>query len=97
MSLRFHHPTSFVVSGPSGVGKSYWVLLLIDSLKQLCPEIKRAVYHYKVWQKMFDHYANKVNFKQGMSSLEDLKESGDTFLMAKQFYVCQFRIFIQDL
>ena len=26
MSLRFQNPTSFVVSGPSGVGKSYWVL-----------------------------------------------------------------------
>ena len=75
MSLQFQNPTSFVVSRPSGVGKSYWVLRFIDSLKQLCPEIKQVVYHYEVWQAMFDRYTDKVNFKQGMPSLEDLKES----------------------
>ena len=74
MSLRFENPTSFVVSGPSGVGKSYWVLRFIDSLKQV-------VYHYEVWQEMFDRYTDKVKFKQGMPSLEDLKESRDAFLV----------------
>ena len=29
---------------------------------------------------MFDHYTNKVNFKQGLPALEDLKESRDAFL-----------------
>ena len=81
MSLRFQNPTSFVVSGPSGVGKSYWVLRFIDSLKQLCFEIKQVVYHYEVWQAIFDRYTDKVNFKQGMPSLEDLKKSRDSFLV----------------
>ena len=81
MFLRFHNSTSFGVTGPSGVGKSYWVLRFIDSLKQLCPEIIQVVYHYKEWQEMFDHYTDRVNFKQGMSSLKDLKESRDGFLM----------------
>ena len=81
MSLQFQNPTSFVVSGPSGVGKSYWVLRFIDSLKQLCPEIKQVVYHYEVWQAMFDRYTDKINFKQNMPSLQDLKESRDAFLV----------------
>ena len=81
MSLRFQNPTSFVVSGPSRVGKSYWVLRFIDSLKQLCPKIKQVVYHQKVWQEMFDRYTDKVHFKQGITSLEDLKESRDAFLV----------------
>ena len=81
MSLRFQNRTSFVVSGLSGVGKSYWVLRFIDNLKQLCPEIKQVVYHYEVWQEMFDRYTDKVNFKQGMPSLDDLKESRDAFLV----------------
>ena len=81
MSLRFQNQTNFAVSGPSGVGKSYRVLRFIDSLKQLCPEIKQVVYHYEVWQKMFDRHTDKVNFKQGMPSLEELKESRDTFLV----------------
>ena len=81
MCLQFHNPTSFVVSGPLGVGKSYWVLRFIDSLKQLCPEIKRVVYHHEMWQETFDCYTDKVNFKQGMPSLEDLKESRNVFLL----------------
>ena len=81
MSLQFQNLTSFVVSGPSRVGKSYWVLCFINSLKQLFPEIKQIVYHYKVWQEMFDRYTDKVNFKQGMPSLKDLKESRDAFLV----------------
>ena len=90
MSLRFQNPTSFVVSGPSGVGKS-WVLRFIDSLKQLFPEIKQVVYHYEVWQAMFDRYTDKINFKQGMPSLEDLKESRDVFVFStRRFDVCQF-------
>ena len=30
---------------------------------------------------MFDRYTNKINFKQGIPSLEDLKESRDAFLV----------------
>ena len=30
---------------------------------------------------MFDHYIDKVNFNQGMPSLEGLKESRDAFLV----------------
>ena len=48
MSLRFQNPTSFVVSGPSGVGKSYWVL------RQSKTTLPRQVV-YEVWQAMFDH------------------------------------------
>ena len=76
MSLQFQNPTSFVVSGPSGVGKSYWILHFIDSLKQLCLEIKQLVYHYEVWQAMFDR-CKILN----MPSLEDLKENRDAFLV----------------
>ena len=70
MSLRFQNPSRFVVSGPSGVGKSYWVLRFIDSLKQLCPEIKQVVYHYEVWQAMFDHYTDKVTLNKACQVLK---------------------------
>ena len=74
MSLQFQNPTSFAVSGPSRVAKFYWVLCFIDSLKQLFPEIKEIFYYYKVWQEISDCYTNKVNFKQGMPILENLRE-----------------------
>ena len=76
MSLRFQNPTTFVVSGPSEVKKSYWVLRQSEATLP-----SQVVYHYEVWQAMFNRYTDKMNFKQGMLSLEDLKESRDAFLV----------------
>ena len=53
MSLRFENPSSFIVAGPSGVGKTFWVLQFVNSLKDFRPEIERVVYHYKIWQELY--------------------------------------------
>ena len=74
MSLQFENPSSFIVAGPSGVGKTFWVQRFVDSLKDFCPEIKRVIYHYEVWQKPFNQYVNKIDFKQGVPNIEELKE-----------------------
>ena len=39
------------------------------------------IYHYKVWQELFDKYANKIDFKQGVQNLEDLKEYQNAFVV----------------
>ena len=39
---------------------------------------------------MFDRYADKVNFKQGIPSLEDLKESRDAFLVLDDLMFANF-------
>ena len=49
--------------------------------KTTLPEIKQVVYHYEVWQEMFDRDTDKMNFKQGMPSLENLKKSRDALLV----------------
>ena len=74
MSLRFQNSSSFIVAGPSAVGKTFWVLSFVDILKEFCREIERVVYHYEVWQELFDKYANKIDFKQGVPNVKDLKE-----------------------
>ena len=61
MLLRFENPSSFIVTGPLGDGKTFWVLRFVDSLKEFCPEIERVVYHYEVWQELFDKYVNKID------------------------------------
>ena len=81
MSLQFENPSSFIVAGPSGVGKTFWVLQFVDSLKDFCPEIERVIYHYQVWQKLFVKYANKIDFKQGVPNVEDLKEYQNVFVI----------------
>ena len=81
MSLQFQNLSNFIVPGPLGVSQTFWVFRLVDSLTDLCPEIERIVYHYEVWQKTFDEYANDIKFKQGVPSVEDLKEYQNAFVI----------------
>ena len=81
MSLRFQNPSSFIIAGPSGVGKTFWIFRFVDSLKEFCPEVERVVYHYEIWQELFDKHANKIDFKQGVPNLEDLKEYRNAFVV----------------
>ena len=81
MSLRFQNPSSFIIAGPSGVGKTFWVFRFVDSLKEFCPEIERVIYHYEIWQELFDKHANKIDFKQAVPNLEDLKEYQNAFVV----------------
>ena len=81
MSLRFENPSSFIVAGPSGVGKTFWVLRFVDSLKDFCPEIEHVIYHYEVWQKLFNQYANKIDFKQGVPNVEEFKKYQNAFVI----------------
>ena len=39
------------------------------------------VYHYEVWQKLFDQYANKIDFKQGIPNVKELKEYQNAFVI----------------
>ena len=81
MPLWFENPSSFIVAGPSSVGKTFWVLQFVDSLKDFCPEIERVVYHYEVWQKLFHQYANKIDFKQSVPNVEESKEYQNAFII----------------
>ena len=81
MLLWFENPSSFIVAGPSGVGKTFWFLQFVDSLKDFCSEIEHVIYHYEVWQKLFNQYANKIDFKQGIPNVEELKEYQNAFVI----------------
>ena len=81
MSLQFENPSSFIIAGPLGIGKTFWVVRFVDSLKDFFPEIEQVAYHYEVWQKLFDQYANKIDFKQGVPNVEELKEYQNAFVI----------------
>jgi len=76
MSLKVKNPTSFLVSGASGAGKTYWIFRFIDNLdKIIIPKITKVYYFYTIWQEKFDEYTNKVEFFQGMPDLESLNNA----------------------
>ena len=85
MSLQFTNPASFVLSGPSGVGKTFFIFRFIDHIHQICPEIKKVLYHYEVWQDIFEKYEDKVSFSKGLPNLEALENAKDSLLILDDF------------
>ena len=63
MVLKFQYPTSFIISGPSGVGKAKWILCLVDNIDKICPGIKQIFYCCEVGQGIFNKYSDKIRFR----------------------------------
>ena len=58
---------------------------MIDHIHTICPEIKRIVYHYEIWQDIFEKYEGKVEFCKGLPSLEDLEKAKDSLVVLDDF------------
>jgi len=72
MALRIERPTSFLVSGASGSGKSRFIFRLIEHRDKIFSEkIDKILYFYAVYQDLFSHYTHCVEFIQGVPT-EDL-------------------------
>ena len=81
MSLQFQNPCSFVVSGPSGVGKTWMIFRFIDHLHELCPEIENVQYFYEIWQPKFQEYLGKVSFHHGPPTVDMLKNCNKSLVV----------------
>ena len=69
MSCKLHHPFTAVVAGPTGCGKSAWVLRLVDNAEEMIePPPTRICYCYGEFQPMFNNYP-RVNFHEGLPEL----------------------------
>ena len=79
MALKFEN--RFVISGPSGVGKTKWILRLVDNIDKICPEINQIFYCYEVWQNIFNEYSEKITFRQGPPVLDDFKNFENCLLI----------------
>ena len=76
MALRVDNPASFLLSGPSGVGKTHWIFCLIEHRNKIFTEkIEKIFYFYDTYQKKFNQYVDSIQFIQGFPSLEILKDA----------------------
>ena len=82
MALRVDNPVSFLVSGPSGVGKTHWIFRLIEHRNEIfTKKIEKILYFYDTYQKKFDQYIDSIQFIQGLPSLEILKDASQSFVV----------------
>ena len=69
--LPLYHPFTAIVSGPTGCGKTAWVLRLIDNIREMIEPVSRRIwYYYGEYQHAFYNYAS-VHFKEGLPQLSD--------------------------
>ena len=71
MSCKLHHPFTSVVAGPTGSGKSEWVLRLIDNANEMTePPPSRIWYCYGEFQPTFNNYP-RIRFREGLPDMSD--------------------------
>ena len=73
--FRFQNPCSFLLCGPSSSGKTQFIFRLIEHLPKMCADLKGVCYFYDTWQSSFEPLMDRVTFKRGIPSLDDLKQA----------------------
>ena len=76
MDVRFKHPFTCIISGPSQSGKSVFTFRLIsEATEQITPPPEKIMYCYGEYQPVFDEFP-QVHFHEGLpdNSLFDGKE-----------------------
>ena len=69
--LPLCHPFTAIVSGPTGCGKTAWVLRLIDNIREMMEPVPRRIwYYYGEYQHAFNKYVS-VHFEEGLPKLSD--------------------------
>jgi len=82
MALQLQNPSSILLAGPSGVGKTFWVFRFIDHINEMLePKPTEILYFYHQWQPIFEQYLDKITFKQGLPTLEALGETKECKLV----------------
>ena len=77
--LPLQHPFTAIVAGPTGCGKSEWVLRLIDHAKKMTePPPEEIWYCYGEFQPIF---SPDVKFHEGMPSFTKFDDRRSTFLI----------------
>lgn len=76
MTCMLQHPFTAVVAGPTGCGKSQFVLRLIDNVREMIePPPTRIWYSYGEYQPIFNNYP-QVYFHEGLPQLSDAAFDG---------------------
>ena len=52
--VPFRHPTTILVAGPTGCGKTQFVLKLLTTRNAIQPSVQRIVFIYSEWQPAYD-------------------------------------------
>lgn len=80
--MKFDHPSSIILIGPTLSGKSSFISKLVQNIDQMFNEhIDKIIFCYNTYQNMYDKMqsnidTNRIQFINGMIPMEQLNELG---------------------
>ena len=70
MDIRWQHPFTCVVAGPTGCGKTEWTRRFINHLRDLTiPVINKVLWSYGEWQPVYQTFPESVTLVQGLPDI----------------------------
>jgi hypothetical protein len=81
MDVRFRHPFTCSIAGPTGCGKSVFTFRLISEANELItPAPEKIMYCYSEYQSMFNEYP-QVTFHEGLPNNDEFDGKHRTLLI----------------
>ena len=78
--IPFNSPTTAIISGPTGSGKSTFIFRLIENVSVMFKEkVYKIYYFYTVWQPLFERFQNNnVSFIKGLPNEDIIQKISDS-------------------
>lgn len=82
MSLEWKHPFSAIVAGPSGSGKSHFVIRFVTNLRHMCDtEFKNIFWHHGAGGGVQPLADSRIQYKTGLPNMDDFDGSDGASLI----------------
>ena len=73
--MKWQHPFSAIIAGPSGSGKSFFVKRFLKYLSEMVDtDFARIIFYYAEWQNTYLEMGENVHFYEGLPQVSDFSE-----------------------
>lgn len=79
MDVRWKHPWTSIVSGPTGCGKSVWTLNFLKHIDKMSDtKFERIIVYFAEFQALYKEYGERVEFHEGLPQQSDFAAADQT-------------------
>ena len=71
-NIKFKHPFTCIISGPSSCGKSTFIMKVLQDLTLIDPKPENVYYCYAERQPMYNHLKGNIEFIEGLMNFENI-------------------------